>query len=164
MKSTRKRGLKPKQKGGLKPLYIFFFIFGTCALTLFAEMSKPVYPSPPSSSAGLTPVAIGNAGPDPITVLITSESGKVSQVNIPRCPTCKTLVLPDLEPKDCPANTVYKEFALSPGTHQVQVSSSNVFNKPKGHRSRLVVKKDEGLSRCFFRTATEDGSKRTFEQ
>jgi len=157
MKPTRKRGMKPKPKGGIKPLHIFFLIFGTCGLILFAEVSKPVYPSPPTSGEGLTPVAVGNASPEPITVLITNASGKVYQVNIPSCSTCKTLVPATPEQNKCSADTVYKNFALSPGTHQLKVLSSNVFNKKKVHRTEFVVTKESNAAKCFFNIVGDDG-------
>jgi hypothetical protein len=145
MKPT-KRSRKTVSKSELKPLYIFFCILGMAGLWLFLEVNKPVFPSPPSAGPGLVPIRFGNAGPEPMDVRITSETGTVYSVRIPECPTCMTLTVESQKPPACPSDTTYKQFALSPTAYQVDVYTKGEST----YSSKLNLTNGKPYEGCVF--------------
>jgi hypothetical protein len=123
MKPTRKRGRKTVRKGSLKPLYIFFLILVIGGLCLYAEVIKPVIPSPPPD--GTVPVTLGNASSRQMDIRIITEAGKIYGVIIPRCPTCQDETIPPLDKTPCPADTAYKSFTLKPERYKVDIVRSD---------------------------------------
>jgi hypothetical protein len=131
----------------MKPLYIFFGILGMAGLWFIGEVNKPVFPSPPSAGPGLVPIKFGNAGPDPIDVRITTETGTIYRVRIPKCPTCITHAVQPPPSTPCPADTTYKEFALSPTAYKVDVHAPN---GEITYASSLNLTNGKAYNACLF--------------
>lgn len=133
----------------LKPLHLLWLILGLYALWFGAQVTKPVLPAPPDVGPGLVPIQFGNAGPDPIEVRLTSAAGKVYSLRLAACSTCTLLTVATPQPPKCPADIVYKRFALSPTTYQVDVYDQNGAIT---YRSPLDLTKREPYNGCLFKT------------
>lgn len=131
----------------MKVVRILLVVLGLYGVWFYAQIAKPVIPAPPDSGVGLVPVTLGNAGPDPISVIVTSETGKVYNVRIPRCPTCKTLPIETQKPPACPSDTTYKKFALSPQPYKVDVYDPN---GSKTYSSGLDLANGKPYEGCLF--------------
>ncbi|MBW4475123.1 MAG: hypothetical protein KME45_32800 [Stenomitos rutilans HA7619-LM2] len=135
----------------MKIKYILLLSVALYGVWFYAQVSKPAIPAPPESGVGLVSVNLGNAGPEPISVHLTSDTGKVYNVRIPRCPTCQTLAVEPTTPPPCPSDTAYKKFALSPETYKVDVYDQNGY---KTYSSGLNLTDGKAYKGCLFRVRT----------
>jgi hypothetical protein len=131
----------------MKVARILFLVVGLYGIWFYAQVTKPVIPAPPSSGVGLVPIKLGNASPELMNVILTSETGKVYSVRIHRCPTCQILTAEPPTPLPCPSDTTYEKFALSPKFYKVEVHDQNGQNT---YSSSLNLANGKAYSGCLF--------------
>jgi hypothetical protein len=107
----------------MKIKYILLLAIGLYGVWFYGQISKPVIPAPPPD--GTVPVTLGNASPRQMDIRLTTDTGQVYSVLIPRCTTCHDETAPPPDQTPCPTDTAYKSFTLKPERYKVDIVQSD---------------------------------------
>lgn len=129
-----------------KPLLLLFGTLLVLQIVGIVLHPEQALPSPPPPSKGLATVSTGNASPESMRVVLTSETDASEKYyfDVDPCRNCQTHVgkIPD----ECPAGTAYRIYGLRPGSYKFE-AFFNYSSAP--YVDRLVIT-NQPERHCFF--------------